>query len=482
MSAQQQKPAQPPSFWQRVSEPLKRAWGVTRAAYEEDRNRVKTRRNRHELEFLPAALEVIETPPSPTVRATIWLIIAAFVIAIAWATFSKTDVVVTATGKVIPSSRSKVIQPLEQGIIRAIHVEEGQRVKKGDVLVELDPTETGAEKEQVRANLNLNKLEMARLQALIDDPENPESKLVVPEGASATEIQTQLQLLRSQVEERRARLAGLENDIAQAQAEREGVAQDVNRLQRTLPLILERAQSQKELADKQLAPRSKALELQQDLVEVEQNLKTQRSRLRALDEQIASKREERNRFDSEFRSQQLTSLQETQAKVSSLTQELLKATERFGNRVLTAPTDGTVQQLAITTIGGVVKPAENIMVVVPDNDALEIEALLLNKDRGGVTVGDTAAVKVEAFPFTRYGTIPGVVKSISSDSIQNEQLGPVFKVIANLERNTLKSRDEVVNLTPGMAVTLEIKTDERRIIAFVLSPIIKGFEEAARER
>jgi hemolysin D len=461
---------------------LKRASDIWRQARSEDKKRVRHNRRSHELEFLPAALEVIETPPSPSARLTVWLIIGLFVFAIAWSSISKTDVVVVAQGKVIPSGRSKVIQPLEQGIIRAIHVEDGQMVKKGDVLIELDPTATGADRDQVSQTLVLAQLEAARLKALIDSPENPETAFVPPPAASILEVQTQRMLLHSQSAEQTSRLSGIDREIGEAEAERQGILEDLSKMQRTLPLIRERSESQTQLAARQLAPRSKALELQQELVEAEQNLKTQRFRLQAVDERIASSRLERERAFNEYRRSMLSSLQEAQGKIDSLQQDLIKAENRFGNRVLTAPSDGYVTQLAVTTVGGVVTPAQELMYIVPKGDSFEIEAFLLNKDRGAVTTGDSAAIKVEAFPFTRYGTIPAKVRTISSDAVPDEKMGPLYKVIATPERNTLKSRDETVLLSPGMVVTLEIKTDERRIISFILSPIIRGFEEAARER
>ena len=471
-----------PEFVTTLKAHLNRAAEVWRHARSEDKKRVRLNRSRHELEFLPAALEVIETPPSPSARITIWLIIGLFLFAIIWSSISKTDVVVVAQGKVIPSGRSKVIQPLEPGIIRAIHVEDGQAVKAGDVLIELDPTSTGADREQVAQTLVMARLEAARLKALIDSPNDPEKAFIPPAEAEEQEVYTQRLLLRSQRDEQKSRLNGIDRDIAQAEAERQGIIQDLSKLELTLPLIRERANAQRNLANKQLAPRSKALELEQELVEGEQNVKTQRFRLQAVEERIASSRAERERAFNEYRRTLLSALQETQGKIDSLQQDFIKAENRFGNRVLTAPSDGYVTQLAVTTVGGVVTPAQELMYIVPKSDSLEIEAKLLNKDRGAVTTGDSAAIKVEAFPFTRYGTIPAHVRTISSDAIPDEKLGPLYKVIATPERNTLKSREEEVSLSPGMLVTLEIKTDERRIISFILSPIIRGFEEAARER
>lgn len=185
---------------------------------------------------------------------------------------------------------------------------------------------------------------------------------------------------------------------------------------------------------------------------------------------------------AETRRQLLDQLNLASQKAASLEQELIKAERRSRLMRLTAPVTGTVQQLAVTTIGGVVTPAQPLMVVVPKDNVLEVEAMLPNKDIGFVNPGQDAEVKVETFPFTKYGTLHGKVTQVSSDAIQDEKLGLIYSTRVKLTRDTLQVENKTVRLTPGMAVTVEVKTGTRRVIEYFLSPLLQTTSESLRER
>ena len=166
----------------------------------------------------------------------------------------------------------------------------------------------------------------------------------------------------------------------------------------------------------------------------------------------------------------------------SLAQEAVKAGQKTGQQRLTAPIDGVVQQLAVHTIGGVVTPAQQLMLVVPREHQLEVEAMVENKDIGFVKEGQPVEVKIETFPFTIYGAIPGKVLTVSDDAIEQEKVGLVYAARVSMERSTIDLGDKVVTLSPGMAVTVDIQTGQRRLIEFILSPLLKSLKESARER
>lgn len=149
---------------------------------------------------------------------------------------------------------------------------------------------------------------------------------------------------------------------------------------------------------------------------------------------------------------------------------------------LAAPVDGIVQQLAIHTIGGVVTPAQPLMVIVPESQKLEIEAMVLNKDIGFVSANQPAEIKLEAFPFTKYGIIDGTVSQVSSDAIQDEKQGLVYAARIAMTQSSINVDGKQVNLSPGMAVTTEIKTGKRRIIEYLLGPVLQYRQESLRER
>jgi hemolysin D len=461
---------------------LERVGIVWKQARELERENPRKHRTRHELEFLPAALEVIETPPSPTARVTVWLIIGLFVIALGWSIIGKTDVVIIAQGKTIPPGKSKVLQSLNGGVVKAIYVEEGQEVKKDQLLVEMDLTTTTADLAQVQSALIQSTLDKQRLELLIDDPNTALEKFTPPSYASNTLIDTQKQLIVAQTGEYNSQLAGLESNIRRGEAELRALEADISGLRQTIPLLQERTDAQSSLVEQGLAPRANYLQLKEQLVASQQSLAAQQHKRTEVQEGIRTAREQREQASSEFKRQRLTELAQAQEKINQLRQDLIKAKEGLSLTRLTAPSDGIVQQLAVTTVGGVIKPAEPILYIVPKDAVLEVEGLLLNRDRGTIKVGDEAQIKVDAYPFTKYGTIPAKVTLISSDSIEHEKLGPVFKIKAEMERSTIKMQDKDVQLGAGMTVTLEIKADERRVIRYILGPVLEGLQEAGREK
>jgi hemolysin D len=318
-----------------------------------------------ELEFLPAALEILESPPSPAGHLTMLVIMMFFSAAVAWSVYARVDVVAVAHGRIVPIGNVKIVQPIDSGIVRAIHVEDGQRVSQGQALIDLDPALNAAD------------------------------------------------------------AAGLREQIA--------------RLGETLQIVTQRASATKELVDQDLVPRSDYLELEQQRIALEKELGVHRH-------------------------------------------ELAKSTQRERWQRLTAPVSGVVQQLAVHTVGGVVTPAEALMKIVPEGERLEVDAYVENKDVGFVHAGQPVELKVETFPFTKYGTIDGELVSVSNDAIQDEKLGLVYAARVAMSRSTMNVEGRTVNLTPGMAMTVEIKTGRRRVIEYLLSPMVKRGLESGRER
>lgn len=197
---------------------------------------------------------------------------------------------------------------------------------------------------------------------------------------------------------------------------------------------------------------------------------------------IAAVREQRREIRATFRASVLSERARAERRIAVMEQELIKTEERISRRTLRAPVDGTVQQLAVHTVGGVVTPAQPLMVVVPEDDVLEIEAAVRNKDIGFVAAGQPADVKLETFTFTRYGSIPGRVVAVSADAVADERQGLVYTARVALLRASLEVDGRMVSLAPGMAATVEVKTGRRRIIDFLLDPILRRGRESLRER
>jgi hemolysin D len=441
----------------------------------------------HEAQFLPAALELQETPVSAAPRIVAWLLMAFALIAVLWAIFGKIDVVATAQGKIVPNEGSKLIQPIETAAVKAIHVVDGQSVKAGQVLVELDATMARADSTRTANDLTTARLQAARakgLLAALTSGKAPriESPANIGAGIGTERVAQEQRILDSQYGEYQARVSRIDAEIAKREAERRSTQEIVKKLEQTAPIARQRAEDFKGLVEKNFISKHGYLEKEQVRIEQEADLETQKSRLKELAAAIDEAKGQRSSALAETRRLALDTLNEAEQKATGFGQELVKSDTRGKLMTLTAPVDGTVQQLAVRTVGGVVTPAQALMVIVPKDDALEVEAFLENKDIGFVNAGQQAEVKIETFPFTKYGTIPASLVHVSRDAINDEKRGPIYSTRARLQRATMQVEDKTVNLSAGMAVSVEIKTGKRRVIEYFLSPLLQYGSESLRER
>jgi hemolysin D len=463
----------------------------------------RERREKDELAFLPAALEIVETPPSPIGRAIGALLVALFCLALIWASFGHVDIVASAAGKIVPSGRVKLIQPFETGVVRAIHIHDGQSVKAGDVLIELDPTMTVADEEHIKNDLVAAQLDIARARAALSDSASPEGEFRPPAGASSALVNMQREFLAKQIEEQRAKVASLDRQRAQKEAERATVSATIQKLEASTPLIQARVDIRRYLSDKELGSRLTYLETLQQLTENDQDLVVQKSRLKEADAALAAIIETRAQADAEFERRLFVELAEAERKAGGFADDLARAEGRTKLQSLTAPVDGVVQQLSVHTIGGVVTPAEKLAVLVPADAVLEVEATISNRDIGFVHPGQDAQIKIDTFNFTRYGLLHGRVVSVSPDAIvretpqdrgndgakrvDNESSEPrgqeyIYSARISLDQTQIQVDDLVANLSPGMAVTVEIRTGSRAVISYLLSPLLRYKHNSMRER
>lgn len=464
-------------------------------------SRATVARRRDEQAFLPAALEIVETPVAPFANLIGVVIIALFCIALAWASFGKIDIVATASGKIIPSGRTKVVQPFETGVVRAIHVRDGQAVKAGEVLIELDPTMNDAELKHFQSDLISAELDVARLSAALS--ENPGKSFVAPAEASAEVVEIQRQFLRRQLEEQQAKRAALARQRAQKEAELATAKASIDKLEAILPILEQRVDIRRELYNHETGSKVNYLEILQALVESRQELLVQRSKAEEAKAALAALIESEQQSQAEFQRTLYGELVEARRKAAGFREDVVKATQRTGLQSLTSPVDGVVQQLAIHTVGGVVTPAQSLLVVVPDGSGLEIEVMVKNRDIGFVHVGQEAAIKIDTFEFTRYGLLRGRVTSLSQDAIIKDNPpskddkrgaeGPsgggdsseqslVYAARIMPDRTQMQIDENLINLSPGMAVTVEMKTGSRSVLSYLLSPLFRYGQESLRER
>jgi hemolysin D len=460
-------------------------------------------RREYETAFLPAALEVVETPPSPIGRAIGLTVILLFSAALVWASLGIVDVVATAPGKIVVNGRTKVIQPAETGVVRAIHVRDGTTVKAGDVLIELDPTISAAELDHVKSDLIAVELDIARLRAALAADVHPIADFTPPAGASERLVEMHRQFLASQKAEHAAKLAGIDRQLAQKDAERETIVATIAKLNATIPLLQERVDVRKYLYDKAIGTKIIYLTEFQDLVGQQHDVLVQQSRLREAEAAVAELAQAKFKVEAEYRRTLYDDLAKAEQRAAGLAQEVIKGEQKAKQQILIAPVDGVVQQLAVHTIGGIVTPAQTLAALVPLDSNLEIEAMVSNRDIGFVVPGQRAAIKIDTFNFTRYGLLNGRVLGISRDAItrdrredrtrdqpagtestSSEPKGQelVYAARVSLERGVMEVEGRPVQLSPGMAVTVEIKTGSRRIISYLISPLVRYNQEVLRER
>jgi hemolysin D len=462
---------------------------------------------RAQLEFLPAALEIMETPASPVGRAIAATIILFLVIAIGWAILGRIDIVATASGKVVPTGRTKTVQPLETGIVAAILVNDGDHVSAGQMVMRLDETTAAAERNHIGHDLLVSQLDAARLVALRAGWETGAdlgASFVPPEEASAAQIARTRAAMIEQAAAQENKIAALDQQILQKTAEAEEIAATIAKLQASLPFLAEQADIRRNAMKIEFGNRIADLDAQIKLADQKNDLIVQQRK--AAENSAARKSLERQRQQarSEYANKILSDLADAEQKVAGLTEDAVKADDKLDQQLLRAPVDGTVQQLAVHTVGGVVTPAQQVMMIVPEDSHLEVEAMVPNRDIGFVRPDQEAQVKIDTFNFTRYGLLHGKVLTVSHDAIvrdkpqdktnptksqtaltdSSEPQGQEFVYTAgiSLDRTQLEVEGRMVNLTPGMAVTVEIKTGSRRVIEYLLSPLLRYKQESLRER
>jgi hemolysin D len=437
----------------------------------------------YEAQFLPAALSLQDTPVSPAPRVAMWLLIGFAVLTLLWSIFGHIDVVATAQGKIVPNGRTKTIQPFETAAVKAIHVADGQTVKAGDVLIELDATSAQADQDRIINDLVVARLEEARGKALLSALETGKTpSLQRPNDINDAQFEEAQRLLSGQYHEYTAKFNRIASEIAMREAELRSTQELVYKLEQTLPIAQKRAYDLKEMADLRYVPRHDYLERQQASIEQQADLANQRSRLNEIKAAIHEANGQSAAMTAETRRVSLDSVTEGQQKATTQEQELKKAETHSRLMQLTAPVSGTVQELAVHTVGGVVTPAQPVMLIVPQDNPLEVEAFVENKDIGFVKQGQDAEVKVETFQYTKYGTIHAQVTSVSHDATNDEKKGLIYSSRIKMERSTINVDGTEVNLSPGMAVSVEIKTGKRRVIEYFLNPLLQYRHESLRER
>jgi hemolysin D len=449
---------------------LARYKAIFQAAWQARHELAGPKRLTDETAFLPAALSLQDTPVHPAPRRAAIALCALFAIALLWSVFGKIDIVAVAQGRIVVSERTKTIQPLETSVVTRVLVKDGQAVKAGQVLVELDATAADADNTSVAEQLNAAVAEHQRSSTLIDAL------------AAARAPRTNNARMQAEWQDITARLAKADAEQRRKEAEAVTVQEAIAKLEATLPLARQREADVKGLAEQGFMNQHAGQDRTRERIELERDLAMQRARALEAQAAIAESRQTRAAYVAETQ----RALRERQSKAAldrdQLMQQKSKTEQRSRLTQLTAPVDGTVQQVAVHTAGGVVTEAQVLMIVVPKDAEVTAEVVLENKDVGFVHAGHQAEVKLETFPFTRYGTVHATVSHLSADAVNDDKRGAIFPATLKLEQTHLDVDGKRIPLAPGMNLTAEIKTGKRRVIDYLLSPVQKVADESLKER
>ena len=422
-----------------------------------------------EHEFLPDALEIKESPPSPAGRIIIWGICIILTVTLTWSCIAKIDESAVAHGKLIPDGKIKVIQSEYEGVIVAINVVEGQKVKAGQTLLELDPLTAKTEYEKVHDSLQIAKAEKQQLQNELSGKPNAANGL--PEELRS--LYANLRQARElQYQTKRETYAHNMEDAKNGQQSAEWSLKDSKR---HYEIIMVEEADLRYLVKEGGLSRENYNRKERELFSAENDLETKREAVEQQHEKYLGAAKSYELVEYERQAELLNATAEKEKQIIELTSQFIKAKKALEMTKMTSPVDGEVHGLAATTIGGVVKPAEVLMTIVPENTPLIIEATADNKDIGFIDVNYPVEIKFDTYPFQRYGVVKGKVTFVSPDAIEDEKLGPVYKIKVALD---LKTIPRTIEIYPGMAGTVEIKTNEKRVIDFFLDPLIKYADES----
>ena len=442
------------------------------------------KRDRLQYEFLPAAEEIIETPAAPLGALVVWLVTLLLIVALAWSYFGRIDIVAVANGKISTEGSTKVIQPAISGVVTNINVHEGQRVKKGETLLALD--KTTAEKDVATANQSLNaarvERDILRRLAVGGNTDEIINKADLPDETKAM----LRQFASSQTALSAARQQAVNGTISNYQQQLQFNQQAKNQLETNAQNLKNRkAEIEKQLPNANPVDK---LRLQNELSNIDQRITSADSAVLGQNQQLLQSQSALTQAQNQSQTQTAETnsafnnqIIASEKRIIELENNLVKARQMLAQTTITAPVDGTVLSLTVKTIGGVVNAGQQLAQIVPEKVPLYVDAALDNQDIGFVKPGQRVVVKVATYPFQRYGYLEGTVENISPDSIQDDKKGLIYK--AKIKLNDEKSsKQNQLKLLPGMSVSAEIATGQRRIIEFFLDPLMTKADESLKVR
>ena len=436
-------------------------------------------------DFLPAALEVQETPPSPIGRFILWSIVILLVIAIAWASLSKVDIVAATRGKLVVNELSRPVNSAVTAEIVEVLVKEGEHVEKGQSLIKLNSASLVAQLEENILQQKINRFHIARLELLYEHYLNRPAPLILSDNFQlespllAQQISMQLQ---AEVEDdyNEKEVFKLNQQIITAQIENYQIQKEM--AENLLPIYREQYEALNSLYKKDMTSKDSLLEIQKKYLEA-------KFTVNSADAKVKEMRANYAQIDAQIKSHVADKIREIeQEKIQRLNQnDILSAQQKqlealIAQYELEAPIAGIVESLVYRDAGAAVEAPQELLKIVPENEKLIAEVWVSNQDIGFLRRNQLAAVKIDTFDFTRYGWIEGKLLNISSDAIDDKDLGLVYKAVIELSTNHLIIDGQTIKLESGMSVSAEVKTGQRTVLSYLLSPMMEALDDVGKQR
>ena len=423
-------------------------------------------------DFYPNHIALIEKPITPYSRYIAILISLNVIVFLLWAYFGKLNIQSPATGKLIAIGHSQLIQIYEHSRLATLHVKEGQKVNQGDILLTLDILGIDEEIIEIRKKIDNILQFKIRYQALSQETspqklyhfntldKKAKRNVLISYQKEKEEFDSNIKVIETEIEVNNKNQLMTHNDLLSLKA-----------LKALKENIEQRFTLKQTLYIKKFISKIEYLENQKELLEIKRLIKTKDSEYNLLKSQEEQKKQNLNQLEKQKHLEWHDKYKQYESELIIYNQNLSHIQKKQQLKKVRSPVTGTVQQISTHTLGSVLQPSQGVMIIVPDNQDNIAEVNFLNKDIGFVHLGQKAMIKIDAFPYTRYGTIEGEVINIAKDAVQHDQLGLVYPATIRLNRQTIKNSQREYRLIPGMSLTAEIITEQRRVIDYILSPI-----------
>lgn len=416
--------------------------------------------------FQPAAIEIIESPPSPLGRTVIWIIFTIFITAIIWACIGEVDQIASARGKIIPNGQVKTLQVSNQEIITGIFVEEGDFVEKGQILMEMDSTLREIDFETAQKKVETLELEKILLEKEMNGKSDKKN------GAKESlEYSYHEQLRNMRQEEYREKALLYEIEISRAKKDKEKAVLDLDYYKKQEKHLEKQVMRNKKLVEAGSLSRTEYEEKDSEWTLMKNKVHGAKVLIASAEEKISKANQNLKTLAQSYRTERIQMVVEKDKELLQAKAELEKMKKKYAMHNLRAPVSGRISGIGAHTIGGVVSSAQPVVSIVPKGTPLVIEAKVLNKDIGFIKEGQECDIKLDAFPFQRYGVASGKIVYVSPDAFEDKRLGYVYTIRVKPEREFIKLENMNLNMTPGMTASVEVKLKRRKIIEFFLPAI-----------